>query len=156
MFDVLFGDELEFDDLKQFRAQISDKIYQENTTIGDDWRWKYVAACIRSPLTNQPIALQSLIVLFACWQHPCIARTVRSQCGDVEFFDRYLEYLEYVMSDFCQSDPVYANDNWSVAFESLRRGWQEQDLQRPWNTLSVRDTGPPESSKRQPKRKQTQ
>jgi hypothetical protein len=156
LFDVVFGDGLEFSDLKAFRMQIAEKIYQENTTIGDDWRWQYVRDCIKGDFTNQPMALQVLVILCACWQHPCIRRIILTQYGDKEFLEKYFEYLDYFMNDFCQSDPVYSDAAWKWTFETLRRGWQDRDLQRPWDTLSIRDTGPNDSLKRQTKRKQTE
>jgi hypothetical protein len=152
LFDVLFGDELELDDLRAFRMELGEKIYYQNTTTGDDLKWRYVRDCIKSDYTTYPIAIQCLVVLCACWLHECIRKTIKSQYDDLDFLKQYLELVDYTLNDFCQSDPVYSESLWKIAFETLQYAWKNKDVSRPWNTLSVRDTGPSEA-KRALKRK---
>lgn len=147
LFDVLFGMDLNYDDLRRFRLQLADKIYEENTVQGDDLRWQNVRAAMKADMTTAPMALQVLIILQACFVHPCVKNTIARQFGSDPFLLRYFDYLDYVMTDFCSSDPMQTEDNWATCVSWLRQAWLEKDVQQPWNTLSTRETGKTEDLK---------
>lgn len=149
LFDLIFGPELDYDDLRRFRFQLGDKIYEENTVQGDDMRWNYVRAAIKADMTMAPMGLQVLVILQACFVHPCIRNTIAKQFDDSTdpFLLQYFDYLDYVMTDFCSSDPLLCETKWPIAVEWLSRAWHERDVSQPWNTLSTRETGKAEDVK---------
>lgn len=139
LFDLLFDPNVDSAQLAKFRQSLGEKICAEHTTRGDDHRWTYVKNCIQADFSNTAIAMQILIILHACFVHESMRETIEKQYGEKDvFLTQYFEYLDYVMSDFCSSDPIESEKNWPIPVTLLRHAWLERDLQRPWNTLSIR------------------
>ena len=116
-------------EIHNLKCELGDRIFSCEDSLDHLTQiWRYINACFHAPLPAAvPQELNIFLLLYVLSVNEGFENYIKQDYlkqpgSSSEFFERYIELVLWVFTDYQNSDPV-KHENWMVCYETLRRAW---------------------------------